>query len=540
MLGFLSYYRPFIPNFSRVAHPLYSLLSPLPSENSASVPAEKSKKSVKKSRGHLPSRAHIQWTSSHQETVNQLVDELTRPPVLGYLDFTEPFVLHSDASQVGLGAVLYQRQQGKMRVIAYGSRTLSPAEKKYHLHSGKLEFLAMKWAICERFRDYLYHAPSFVVYTDNNPLTYVLTTAKLNATGNRWVAELASYNFTIRYRPGKTNADADGLSRMPLDIDSYMKSCTAEVGQEAISASMESVVLEQRYPCQGIGVIQVSALKLIKDADATQSFTPDQICRAQEEDEVLSRVLWYKSQSKRPSRAEIQSEHPAVAALLRQWLKLHIDQNGVLHRKTTRREQLLVPKAYRPLVFKELHQDMGHLGVERTLDLIRDRFYWPQMAKEVEHFVTKECECLKKKKPNKQTRAPLTSIQSTCPFQLVSIDFLHLEKCKQGYEYILVVMDHFTRFAQAYPTKNKTAKTVADKLFKDFALKFGFPTRLHHDMGKEFENKLMARLKELSGIPHNTLPPTGKWTGGEIQPHPVVHVTDPGGQGEGGLERVTG
>ncbi|CAJ1087323.1 unnamed protein product [Xyrichtys novacula] len=409
MLGFLSYYRPFIPNFSGVAQPLYSLLSPPPSENNTSpVPTDRSKKGVKKSKGHLPSRTPIQWTSSHQDILNQLVDALTRPPVLGYPDFTEPFVLHCDASQVGLGAILYQRQQGKMRVIAYGSRTLSPAEKKYHLHSGKLEFLAMKWAICERVRDYLYHAPSFVVYTDNNPLTYVLTTAKLNATGHRWVAELANFNFTIRYRPGKTNIDADGLSRMPLDIDSYMRSCTAEVGQEAISASMESVSVEQRDPCQGVGVFQVSALKLIKDSDTNQPFTPDQIRRAQEADEVLSRVLWYKSQSRRPGRAEVKEERPAVTALLKQWLKLHVDQDGILRRQTTRGEQLLVPKSYRPLIFKELHQDMGHLGVERTLDLIRERFYWPQMAREVEHFVTEECECLKKKKLSKQTRAPLT------------------------------------------------------------------------------------------------------------------------------------
>ena len=76
------------------------------------------------------------------------------------------------ASNGGLGAVLYQRQSGKMRVIGYGSRTLTTAEKNYHLHSGKLEFLALKWAVCEQFRDYLYYAPSFTVYTDNNPLTY--------------------------------------------------------------------------------------------------------------------------------------------------------------------------------------------------------------------------------------------------------------------------------------------------------------------------------------------------------------------------------
>ena len=518
MLGFLSYYRPFIPNFSRIAHPLYNLLTvPNPENHPPDPPAQKHKKALEKKKGHIPSRAPIQWTSSHQEVLNELIDALTQPPVLGYPDFTEPFVLHCDASQVGLGAVLYQRQEGRMRVIAYGSRTLSPSEKRYHLHSGKLEFLALKWAICERFRDYLFHATSFVVYTDNNPLTYVLTSAKLNATGYRWVAELADYNFTIRYRPGKNHSDADGLSRMPLDFEEYIRSCTAESGQEAISASMESLTIERKDPCRGSQVVHVSALSLVKDSETSEPLTPDQIRKAQEEDEILSRVLWYKSQRKRPSRNEMKEELPAVAMLLKQWLKIHVDQDGVLRRRTSRREQLLIPKAYHPLVFKELHQDMGHLGVERTLDLIRERFYWPQMSKDVEHFVTKVCECLKKKKPSKQTRAPMTSIQTTYPFQLVSIDFLHLEKCKHGYEYILVVMDHFTRFAQAYATKNKTAKTVADKIFNDYALKFGFPSRLHHDMGKEFDNRLMARLKELSGIQGSHTTPYHPQGNGQVE-----------------------
>ena len=100
----------------------------------------------------------------------------------------KPFILHTDASERGLGAALYQKQDGQLWVIAYGSCTLSSAERNYHLHSSKLEFLAVKWAITEQFRDYLYYAPHFTVYTDNNPLTYVLTTAKLSATGHRWVA----------------------------------------------------------------------------------------------------------------------------------------------------------------------------------------------------------------------------------------------------------------------------------------------------------------------------------------------------------------
>ena len=138
-------------------------------------------------------------------------------------NFELPFVLHTDASGEGLGAVLYQEQGSTLRVVGYGSRTLTPAERNYHLHSGKLEFLALKWAITDKFRDYLFYAPSFVVFTDNNPLTYVMSSAKLNATGHRWVAELADYNFTIKYRTGKSNVDADILSRMPLDMDEYVR-----------------------------------------------------------------------------------------------------------------------------------------------------------------------------------------------------------------------------------------------------------------------------------------------------------------------------
>lgn len=179
LLGFLSYYRSYIENFSRKAAPLYLLLA------EKKTPTGK----VQMKRKGKGKHGQGQLASSHPD-------------------------------------------------IAYGSRTLTPPEKNYHLHSGKLEFLAMKWAICERFRDYVYHAPSFIVYTDNNPLTYVMSTAKLNATTYRWVAELADFQFTIKYRPGKSNGDADGLSRMPLHMEQYMKTCSEEVHPEVMVSSV--------------------------------------------------------------------------------------------------------------------------------------------------------------------------------------------------------------------------------------------------------------------------------------------------------------
>ena len=161
----------------------------------------------------LHSKSSVIWNETHQSILDRLIEHLISPPIMAYPNFSDPFTLHIDTSEIGLGAVLYQRQNGLLSVITYDPGTLPPAEKNYYPHSGKLEFLAFKWAICDQFRDYLYYAPSFTDYTDNNPLTYVLSSAKLNATGLRWVYELADFTFTIKYRPGRVNTDADSTGQ---------------------------------------------------------------------------------------------------------------------------------------------------------------------------------------------------------------------------------------------------------------------------------------------------------------------------------------
>nr|KAG5711896.1 hypothetical protein BaRGS_026337 [Batillaria attramentaria] len=486
LLGFLGFFRKYIPSYSKRAKKLFELLEV----------GEQTK--ARKKNGQLASGTPVSWTDEHSQVVSSLVDCLTSDPIMAYPDFSKEFVLHVDASQEGLGAVLCQKQDnGQLAVIAYGSRTLTPSEKNYHIHSGKLEFLALKWSVTERFRDYLYYAPRFTVYSDNNPLTYVLTTARLDSTRHRWVAELADFNFDIRYKPGLQNGDADGLSRMPLDMSQYTEQMDPSV---QTTVKMVSADLQSGRPvCAHI----VSPDSAIAEGQPLRSIPVGRLRQAQEEDPNIGPVLRAKQSGSKPT--QLPPDQVGRRVMNREWDKLALNSEGLLVRRVYDREQrkveqLVLPAGYRKQVLRHLHNDMGHMGVERTVTLVRERFFWPYMAKEIEQYVTKECSCVKDKPPVYYEHAPLKTITTSTPFELVSIDFLHLEKSSAGHEYILVLMDHFTRYAQAYATRNKSAKTVAERIFNDFVLRFGLPGRIHHDQGGEFENHLMRELHRLCGV----------------------------------------
>ena len=143
-----------------------------------------------------------------------------------------------DASDLGLGAVLYQNDShGHQRVIGYASHSLSNTERNYLAH--KLEFLALKWAVTDKFHEYLYGG-QFDVHTDNNPLTYILTSAKLDATGQHWVTSLANYDFRIFYKSGKSNVEVDALSHIPRASDVLLT-----VHQSRLSSALSHILIIQ-------------------------------------------------------------------------------------------------------------------------------------------------------------------------------------------------------------------------------------------------------------------------------------------------------
>ena len=391
-LGFTNHYCRFIKEYTKVANPLNALVS---GDNA-------NKKN-----------AAVDWTDECQTAIEKLKSLCTDTPILVYANYKKPFQLQTDANDLGLGAVLYQQDdEGQQRVIAYASRSLSHTERNYPTH--KLQFLVLKWAITDRFHEYLYGG-QFDVYTDNNPLTYILTSAKLDAMRQRWVASLANFNFRIFYKTGKTNVEADALSCIPRSkcqvIDAAMVKAIIDV--------VPRLDLAEYYynPTDIVSKsTQMVVHKKLRDDWKTE----------QENDSITGPVI----ETMRSKKHDISQMNDGSKCLLCNRSRLLLCA-GLLYRKVfdgqlqENKFQFVFPKPYWKQALEACHDNMGHLGIERATSLLRDWFFWPSMQEDIEHHIKTCPRCLRfKTQPEK---AELNPIIATRPLELVHIDYLTIE-----------------------------------------------------------------------------------------------------------------
>ena len=525
-LGFAGYYRRFIQNYSKIVKPLNDLTVGYP-------PLRKSDRS-KESNGLYYKPKELfgnRWTDSCQQAFETIIDKLTTAPILGFANPKLPYVPHTDASTTGLGAALYQEQEGAMRVVAYASRGLSRSESRYPAH--KLEFLALKWAVTEKLSDYLY-GTSFTVVTDSNPLTYLLTTAKLDATSYRWLSALSTFRFQLQYRAGKSNLDADGLSRRPHAepvnnlvsqkeeerISQFIYRHLPESDEfTRISCKTVSAICEKHLVCPPADAnsndpISPLIVSLAMSAEAIpdrfehcdgfpviSSISEEDLKQQQRADPAICEIIRLMETGESPPPA-VKKELPDLPIFLRELNKLEL-KNNILYRKRQVVErtqyQIVLPEEFRGIVMSSLHDDMGHLGFDRTLDLTRARFFWPRMATDIERKIKSCSRCVRRKTPPEKA-APLVSIQVTRPLELVCMDFLSIEPDRSNTQDVLVITDYFTKYAVAVPTPNQKARTVAKCLWENFMVHYGFPEKLHSDQGRDFESKTIKELCDLAGI----------------------------------------
>ena len=361
----------FVPKFASIAGPLHRLTGGY---------GTKGKRKTKTST--VPP---WEWTDECEAAFNKLKNALTDEPVLGYPDFRPPYILEIDASFRGLGAFLSQEQDGKVVVLSYASRTLRPAEPNMDNYSTmKVEMIGLKWAVTEKFRDYLLGSEC-KVYTDNNPLSYLQTSARLGATEMRWAAELAQFQLNIKYRSGKANINAYALS-MKLHHEQEAHSARfEEIHWSVESGDMFGVHLGTRLS-EVYNLVESESIsrqarseELQNSASATGAINtfPGMSAldtrKLQDEDDMVSRVRSYWNTGSPPTTEQSKHESRPVRRVLRQWGRLDVAQD-LLYKKTQLNgescHQLLLPYVLKSQVLHATHDNMGHQAFEKTLQLV--------------------------------------------------------------------------------------------------------------------------------------------------------------------------
>ncbi|UYV67129.1 hypothetical protein LAZ67_4004017, partial [Cordylochernes scorpioides] len=414
-LGMCSYYRKFIKDFSKIADPLTNLI----------------KKSVS-----------FTWTERQEEAFQTLKTALLSPPILGHFNPNAPTYVHTDASNIGIGATLVQDIGGEEKVISYLSRTLSKAEQNYS--TTEKECLAVVWSM-SKLRPYLY-GRHFKIVTDHHALCWLKNLKDPTGRLARWALKIQEYDFDIIHKSGKKHLDADGLSRGPLPETDW-------------DEDFERLFLNQ-----------------ITD----------------EEDKFIESVKKNLNGSRRSIAQNFKEEDGCL-------FKKNPNPEG-------RAWLLVVPENKKREIMKEYHNHMsnGHLGVARTMYRIKSKYFWPSMLKDVSEFV-KTCHlCQSRKGSNQLPSGLLQPIPpANFPFERIGIDFVGpLPSTKNRKKWIIVLTDYYTRYAETRAVSEATVKEVSKFLVEDIFLRHGAPQYLISDRGSQFTSNLMKEVMKTCKIKH--------------------------------------
>ena len=462
-LGLTGYYRRFIKDYAQVAGPLIALTQ---------------------------KGACFQWEEEEQQAFETLKTKLTSAPILGYPSAQGDFILDTDASQCAIGAVLSQVQDGKEVVIAYGSRRLSRSERNYHVT--RQELLAIVW-FTEHFRHYLI-GRKFLLRTDHGSLRWLFGFKEPEGQMARWLERLSRFTFDIEHRPGVKHGNSDGMSRIPCEGN--CRNCLR--GHETAEGRPVVVRAVKQKPRKKRGRTERMRKQKVGSAEPPSGWLTT-IKAWQEADPVLQLVgTW----TERPSWAEIARERPEVKYFWSRWSQLRkIDGVWYYRWKEPRGEdrwKVIVPVEGQPTILKEHHDAhiAGHFGMEKTLSRLRQSpYFWPKLRNTVEEWCRRCQVCARTKPANSKAKVPMQTVGAGTTLERVGIGIMGpLPETRHGNRFILVVMDYWTKWVEAYPIPNHTAATVASTLVCQFIARFGIPQQIHSDQGREFESVLFQEM----------------------------------------------
>ncbi|KAH0811885.1 hypothetical protein GEV33_010906 [Tenebrio molitor] len=433
-MGLASYFRKFIPEFA---------------SRTASI-TQLTKKSTPSS-----------WNKEHEEAKRYVIQHLSAQPLLSIFDASLPTEVHTDASSIGYGAILFQKPtpDSALRVVAYFSRRTTPAESSYH--SYELETLAIVNAL-KHFRVYLIGIP-FKIVTDCNAIKATVHKRDLIPRVARWWIYLQDFDFEVEYRKGKHVAHVDYLSRNPPNT------------VLAVNPIAEGTWLEMEQS---------------KDRE-----TKSIIARINAGDPVVS---------------DFEVKHSIL------YRKLRMDDGFVTFR-------YFVPKGSRLGLLRLYHDEQCHVGGEKTLHKVREQFWFPRMTSFVKKYIAHCLVCVTTKRPSGPKQGLLHSIDKTpTPFHTVHAGCLGPFKVTtEGFKHILLLIDAFTKYVLLIPLRTLTGSEMVSAL-ETHLLLFGTPARMISDRGTNFTDKKVRDLLNGLKIEHHLIATAAPRANGQVERYSYV------------------
>ena len=417
-LGMVQYYARFLPDLATIATPLYHL----------------TKKDVR-----------FKWTPECQEAFDKIKSLLISDKFLSLPNFDHPFILYTDASNMGVGVVLSQIVDGHEKTIAYASHKFTSAQSRYP--TIERETLAIVWGI-QHFRPYLF-GRHFKVITDHNPLKWLFSLKDPNDRMVSWQEKLRAYDFDVEHRSGVLHGNADGLSRS----------------------------FPEPTPVATVS-LQLNSLDL-------SNFAP-----AQQADDYCSRII-------KVLQGDSSVQMPAFTYVSQFLLK-----DGLLYRRTCRgkRPRLVIPVSLQNDVLKEAHDSpvAGHLGFSKTLGRISSKYFWAKMSTDVKFWVQSCFTCQVHKAQPAPGRAPLNPIPVTGPFDMMGVDIVGpLPMTQRKNRYLVVFMDYFSKWPEVFPVRSAEAEVVAKLFVEEIISRHSCINTLLSDQGTNFTSRLMKEVCRL-------------------------------------------
>lgn len=384
----------------------------------------------------------FKWSIEQDAAFNILKEKLCDRDILTLFDNSKAHEIHTDASCKGLAGVLLQQEEDGLRPVSYFSRKTSTSEEKFH--SYELEALAVVESL-DKFKSYVMGKP-FTVVTDCSALRYASTQRHIIPRIARWWLKILEFDFTIKHRNGKSMQHIDALSRNATDSD-----------REIETASLDIFRIED-------------------------GIDDDWISYLQENDSDIQEI-----------KASLNNS-PQLD---------YVIDNGKLCRKFGDKLLYVVPKGMRGRIIYKNHDESGHIGAERTLLKIREYYWWPRMRQFIKKYVNSCTECIFHRENRDAKRIDMHFIEKIpIPCHTWHLDHVGpFIKSNKNNQYILTIVDAFTKYIVLRPVRNTSLRFVV-KTLKSLAEFFGMPKRIITDRGSCFTSKDFASFCMKYDIQH--------------------------------------